>query len=656
MRSSSTQLSQPIASMEYPYPHSLELRTEWNGDTASPATIRVILQVQARPHSSLTILKNIDDLGLTESDLFDCKTSYIGLEAPDNSSDDDMKDDHDSPPSLDQGQPNEGAHDSPENASRISQLLQSQKNDSTSQELCSDDGQSDGQTTIKAPNNNDAASLRSLATTPRPSKIPIRKFDLDGASDGPDPSEPWSAKDGDADTVHKDSTYSDLDLDLPPSPTPSSQDLFPWTSTKDIVSRMEESESDSSLLAGDAYIRRNDGNLVFYVSSQGKEGLYRVEVISHQFLNQNLEGWYMLDLSDIIVACPNVPGKFVLDIPLDRSFEHKISGLDDVQESDGCFQSSFDPRERPFVFFQIRERESENNGVQDVQTKVYQTHLADEEADAGDQGDIDEPENGIKSTAEQVETKGAPPRKSSSCPARRSSPENALREQFLFILQWLLPAVFLSTVFICALIGGPPEAIATPSNTFRTVGRYANHIRARLETHVNTSQHYINDQDPNHSETTPVPTIVLDELQLDDIDIGEDTSPQQDENDTLESDMCFLPWAGPIDYYGPVCASGLIFADKPLTSKEMPPSRRDGSSKALSRGAFISSFAVEVFRHVACSTSVACTMAQVSDYKDPTWEVFERYYCGENGRWRPTTIRDRVDYLLGWTPPECWED
>jgi hypothetical protein len=660
--------------MDSPRAHSLELRTEWDGDLGLVcARIHVIVHVYARPGSSFMILPDLDGLYLRDPESYTCLTEYVGPASSD----------HDSSSLKEKGQ------EKAENAAGISQLLQRVQDDSAAYE----DGRSDGQTTIKAKHD--------VTPTAKPSKIPKRKLDFDGASDDLNSLESLRDRDrdSDTDTLHDETYSNDFEFNLPPSPSPSSQDLIPWTSTRDIESRIGPAYKESSAEISDSYIRPHDGDLVFFVSEHGKEGLYRVEVVSPEFMNENAEGWYTLDLSDVIAACPNVVGKFVLDIPRDDSkFEHRLSGLDVVKGSDGCFEASFDPRDRPFVFFQLRERVK---GDIDVDTPVGET--------ASDQGDIHTPEHAHSSghgnsiepteelihgedTGEEVHTlvasetgdihserahaesgnsiqpaepevsKVEEKETSPTVDGEPAKPANTLRQQFISTLQWLLPALFICTMIICTTIGAPAE-IATPGNTICTVKSYAIHLRAwgsSLQA-VNGSQRgwsglyrYIVDRDSDYLQA---PSVVPDEL----VDAS---SPEVHENDDdLGLEVCFLPWAGPVDYRGPVCPSMIDNKAAPKandSSSNTTSSTKDSSKpprdKPVPLSTHISSLAVDLFRHVACSTSTACTMAKVGEYKKPTWEVFERYYCGENGDWRPTTIRDRVDYLFGWTPPECWEE
>jgi hypothetical protein len=306
-------------------PHSMKLVIDWfeldddaYPDVGLPLGISVFVELQVEPDSVFTVMKGVDGVINLESTWYKGVTK-IADKAP---------------------------RTSVEDVEYRSSHIETEEGDylDTQEDLYSADDLDENDT--KSEDESGASSSRTITqqrfTTrprPKPSKIPVRKSGTDGAFDD-----------------------LDFDLDIPPSPTLSSQDSLPWHSTKDTDDYMDDENGQTGMDIDDLFtdlddiyqpiIRYENGNITLHAAREVEPGFYRVEIAFYHHFTRDTQGWYGVDLCNVVKTCPPIPGKLIFNLQTHPSLVTDIVGPDDLHDmDDGSRAAPFDPREEPYLAF-----------------------------------------------------------------------------------------------------------------------------------------------------------------------------------------------------------------------------------------------------------------------------------------------------------------
>jgi hypothetical protein len=292
-----------------------ELEDDAYPDVALPLGVSVFVELQVEPDSVFTVMKNASDVINMEA------TWYKGVVKI-----------GDRPPQT-----------SVEDLSVESSSLETEVDQFETQgDLYSaddiDESEAKSEVESVASSTRSSVTVRPSTRTTKSSKIPIRKSGLDGAFDD-----------------------LDLELDIPPSPTLSSEDSLPWHSTKDAEDYMEEN-GQTGVDIDDLFTELDDiyqpflrveknGDIVLHAAREVEPGFYRVEVAFYRRFTKDDQGWWVVDLCDVIETCPPIPGKMVFNLQKHTSLATQIIGPDDLHDVEDSEEASFDPREKPYLSF-----------------------------------------------------------------------------------------------------------------------------------------------------------------------------------------------------------------------------------------------------------------------------------------------------------------
>ncbi|KAL3702935.1 hypothetical protein TMatcc_000250 [Talaromyces marneffei ATCC 18224] len=308
-------------------PHSLKLVIEWfeleddaYPDVGLPLGVSIFVELQVEPNSMFTVVKNVDGVINLESSWYKGVTK-IADKAPKNS----IEDVGDQPSSL--------------KTEEEVDYLESQGDLYSANDLDTSGAKSELESVASS---RSSITVQSSTLKPKSSKIPVRRSGLDGTFDDLD---------------------LDLDLDIPPSPTLSSQDSLPWHSIKDIDGFMDEN-SQTGIDIDDLFtdlediyhpiLRYENGDINLHAAREVEPGFYKVEIAFYRHFTKEDQGWYGVDLCDVIETCPPIPGKMVFKLQDHPSLATQIVGPkpEDLHEmDDGSLETPFDPREKSYLAF-----------------------------------------------------------------------------------------------------------------------------------------------------------------------------------------------------------------------------------------------------------------------------------------------------------------
>ncbi|KUL91363.1 hypothetical protein ZTR_01817 [Talaromyces verruculosus] len=300
-------------------PHSMKLVIDWfeleddaYPDVGLPLGISVFVELQVEPESVFTVMKGVDGVINFESSWYKGVTKIA-----------------DSPPKT-------GFEDVDDQPSL--EIQEKHHNLDTQGDLYSADGLDEGESFASSTKSSDTVRPSTSTITPKPSKIPVRISGTDGAFDD-----------------------LDLELDLPPSPTLSSRDSLPWHSTKDTDNYSDENGQTGIDLDDlftdleDIYqpiLRHENGDITLHAAREVEPGFYKIEIAFYRHFQRDTQGWYGVDLCDVVKTCPPIPGKLVFNLQDHPSLATHIVGPDDQHEmEDGSIEATFDPREEPYLAF-----------------------------------------------------------------------------------------------------------------------------------------------------------------------------------------------------------------------------------------------------------------------------------------------------------------
>jgi hypothetical protein len=142
------------------------------------------------------------------------------------------------------------------------------------------------------------------------------------------------------------------DLELPPSPTPSSKDLMPWSSIPHELSDSFYAASDdqgvaSSEEAGHAgsddhpIVVLRGGQLVLEVPREAKRSIYKLKIVASVDLNPEEGNWSNLLLSGLMPASTGTLGALFFDFPREIGVEFHTKTLHAAEIVDNCFKAHF---------------------------------------------------------------------------------------------------------------------------------------------------------------------------------------------------------------------------------------------------------------------------------------------------------------------------
>ncbi|CRG84752.1 putative serine/threonine kinase with signal transduction histidinekinase and gaf sensor [Talaromyces islandicus] len=494
--------------------------------------------------------------------------------------------------------------------------------------------------------------------------------------------------------------FDDSFLGLPPSPTPSSQDLIPWTSTKEIMDRLKaEQEIDplsvfSEVIVAppprDPGIIHQNGQMFLGFPASVEAKIYRVDLYFLKYVRECQDNWLELDLSQIGTACPEVQGLFVLETP--RECELNSIDLSNAREANGRLEYQFSPQGLRIITFRQREdRDCTIMSSNDDEHAFIESEPEDSKEDllSSQQEISDEP---LQSTDETGFIKPKTPSFQADTP--RQSTTRILRES----LHHFLVYFFFMMVVVFTAAGGPPEAIATPATTLLTLHRVARHmsrhgsnmqtiimdtvrdVQLRHGWHVYPWMDALMNEERNVSIQESATCLLVDVLMQQSAAVclaTEDTEmPKQDAGtaDILTGGAAVLESAiagfstenvdilvqesGVAGDSQQSVAAGSTSQDVDthealVTSTVGFSTVNDSIATETDKDTWTwSSLGKRILSQVACSTSVHCIMVTAAEDNDPQWEVFERYRCDAKNSWDTEFLRDRIDDFLGWTPCE----
>lgn len=471
--------------------------------------------------------------------------------------------------------------------------------------------------------------------------------------------------------------FDDSFLDLPPSPSPSSQDLIPWASTKEIMERLKaEQERDPLSFSSEVIVApppRDPGivhqNQQMFLDFPGsvEAEIYRVDLHFLKYVRERQDKWLELDLSQIGSACPEVQGLFALETPWDCEFS--TPDLIDKQAASGYLEYQFSPQSLRVMTF--RQREDRDCATLSSNDEPH-TSVESEPEDS-----TENTQSGPQQISYQLlesidETELIKPRMSSPQAARpRRNTERISRDflhQFLVFFFFMMVAVFTAT-------GGPPEAIATPANTLSTLRGVASDMRRQgssiqtmvMETFRDAQLHHdwnvyralwmsaLTNKETNGTIQELGICLLADRLMPGAVGLATESMDTAVQYSTTAS-----PFIGNVTMLGESTAAGSLIGDVATpealatwtaeisTENHRKPAKEtnDGNKNTWS------SFGRRILSRVGCSTSAHCIMMAAAEDDDPQWEVFERYRCDAKKNWQVEIFKDRIDDFLGWKPCE----
>ncbi|GAM41674.1 hypothetical protein TCE0_042f14974 [Talaromyces pinophilus] len=302
-------------------PHSMKLVIDWfeleddaYPDVGLPLGISVFVELQVEPDSVFTVMKGVDGVINFESPWYKGVTKIA-----------------DKPPKT-------GVEDVDDQSSNLENEKEQEAQFDAQGDLYSADGLDEGESFASSTKSSDTVRPSTSTITPKPSKIPIRICGTDGAFDD-----------------------LDRELDLPPSPTLSSRDSLPWHSTKD-TSNYSDENGQTGIDLDDLFtdlediyqpiLRHENGDITLHAAREVEPGFYKVEIAFYRHFQRDTQGWYGVDLCDVVKTCPPIPGKLVFNLQDHPSLATHIVGPDDQHEiEDGSIEATFDPREAPYLAF-----------------------------------------------------------------------------------------------------------------------------------------------------------------------------------------------------------------------------------------------------------------------------------------------------------------
>lgn len=286
-----------------------ELEDDAYPDVGLPLGITVFVELQVEPDSVFTVMRGVEGVINLESTWYKGVTK-IADRAPASSGED-----------VEDLETEEEDH-----------------NFDAQGDLYSADGLDEGESFASSTRSSD--TVRPSTIKQKPSRIPVRKSGTDGAFDD-----------------------LDLELDMPPSPTLSSQDSLPWHPTKNTDDYHMDDENGQTAIdldelftdLEDIYqpiLRYENGDITLHAAREVDPGFYQVEIAFYRHFVRDTQGWYGVDLCDVVKSCPPIPGKLVFNIQDHPSLYPDIIGPDDLHDmEDGSREATFDPREEPYLAF-----------------------------------------------------------------------------------------------------------------------------------------------------------------------------------------------------------------------------------------------------------------------------------------------------------------
>lgn len=307
-------------------PHSMKLVVDWfeleddaYPDIGLPLGISVFVELQVEPDSVFTVMKGVDDVINFESSWYKGVTKIA-----------------DRPPKT-------GVEDVGYQSSNfeIESHLETEEGAhlDAQGDFYSADGLDEGESFASSTKSSDTVRPSTSTIKPKPSKIPVRISGTDGAFDG-----------------------LDLELDLPPSPTLSSRDSLPWHSTKDTDNYSDDENGQTGIDLDDLFtdlediyqpiLRHENGDITLHAAREVEPGFYKVEIAFYRHFERDTQGWYGVDLCDVVKTWPPIPGKLVFNLQEHPSLATHIVGPDDLDYmDDGSQEASFDPKQEPYLAF-----------------------------------------------------------------------------------------------------------------------------------------------------------------------------------------------------------------------------------------------------------------------------------------------------------------
>ncbi|KAH8697633.1 hypothetical protein BGW36DRAFT_427589 [Talaromyces proteolyticus] len=428
-----------------PHPSSLQVRASWDGDIRHAACIYMIVEVETKPNSRLTLLSGVKNTGLSHSMLWEIAVTH---------------DTGDLPPSPPRKLfPSIKNHRDEDNGEATSDHLSSsppvESSNDKIQPICNDNA---GVSEYRVQEKAEEASITGPSLSHKSSSILKKDGDI---SQETSTSISMVNAPGEPD-------LGDSLVDLLPSPTPSSRDLMPWASATDIASRLETeedagAESDCLSVASE-FIRSSskedpdifceNGELVFNCPSFAKERIYRAEIIFLKHIREGRDKWLSLNLSPMIMACPDIQGTFVFDGPSGYNFEF-ASDILKAQTSNGHLEYKFTPREWLLTPFRLCKDETLSKDTDPFSKDFASAHEEDKQ-------DTDNISPSVLETGPKKRSKrGRPEFKWLS--------EEEIRQMKTDILKWFFTPLHWVFVAIYIVSFGIPGVVSGPANTWWTI-------------------------------------------------------------------------------------------------------------------------------------------------------------------------------------------
>jgi hypothetical protein len=503
--------------------------------------------------------------------------------------------------------------------------------------------------------------------------------------------------------------FDDSFLDLPPSPTPSSQDLIPWTSTKEIMDRLKAEEEREPLSVSsevivappprDPGIVHQDGQMFLDFPGSVEAKIYRVDLHFLKYVREGQDNWLELDLSQIGTACPEVQGLFVLEMPWECEFS--TPDLSDKQAANGHLEYQFSRQHLRVIAF--RQREDGDCITVSSNASNVEPHTSIE----------DGPENSTlnaQSSQQQIsdeplqptdETEFIKPTISSSQAGRPRRTTTPISRDFL---HRFLVFVFFAMVAVFTATGGPPEAIATPANTWSTLRGVASDMRRQGSSIQTMVMETVRDAQLRHgwhvyripwmdaltNEGPDVPIqksaicLPIDVMMQESASvclatgsigmvIQDSVTPShltgyvtvlEESTRAGSSTGDNMPYSATVGDIG-VLTQESAAASSPTKDTDTHETLATSTAVFSTENAGISTEETDdgywgtwspigrnFLSRIGCSTSAHCIMVAAAEDDDPQWEVFERYRCDAKNSWRVEYFKDRIDDFLGWKPCE----
>ncbi|KAL1965046.1 hypothetical protein VTN77DRAFT_6106 [Rasamsonia byssochlamydoides] len=142
------------------------------------------------------------------------------------------------------------------------------------------------------------------------------------------------------------------DLSLPPSPSPSSQDIMPWKSTSELFDcpkfethhDQEEKVHEWGYCGGsgeDPEVVLEDGHLLLRNSSTVRRAFYKATFTASILLKPESDGWLSLVIPGLPKTSNSDHGALFFDTPPNRGIEFQTTGLHASEIVHHCFQARF---------------------------------------------------------------------------------------------------------------------------------------------------------------------------------------------------------------------------------------------------------------------------------------------------------------------------